>query len=186
MDNRPIAALKKKAIHNRNMDILTYTCEDESSIIVEGRLKDDRLVDYYIVDGDQNPPGTIHQMVIRMLVKGPALNISDIEAEILDAPREQCPEIACSVEKIKGMNIAPGMTEKVKKILGGVNGCAHLTHLLLTMASAAVQGYWTNRAQHPIPKPKPDDPIIQFLLDTCHVWRKDGPLVEKMKLLIEK
>jgi hypothetical protein len=54
------------------------------------------------------------------------------------------------------------------------------------MASAAVQGYWTNRAQRPIPKPKPDDPIIQFLLDTCHVWRKDGPLVEKMKLLIEK
>jgi hypothetical protein len=185
MESKSISEIKKKVIHNRNMDILTYSCENENSIVVEGRLKDDRLVNYYVVGGEQKPPGTIHHMVIRMLVTGPTLTISDIEAEMLEIPREQCPEIACCVKKIKGINIAPGMTEKVKKLLSGVNGCAHLTHLLLTMASAAVQGYWTNRAQHPIPNPKPDDPIIQFLLDTCHVWRKDGPLVEQMKILIE-
>jgi hypothetical protein len=186
MEKKTISSLIKKAIHKRNLEIFTYTCDDENNIIVEGCLKDDRLVNYYIVGGDHKQPGTIHHMVIRMLVTGPALTITDIEAEMLDIPREQCPEIASSVEKIKGINIAPGMTEKVKKRLGGINGCAHLTHLLLTMASAAVQGYWTNRAQQPIPKPEPDDPIIQFLLDTCHVWRKDGPLVAKMKLLMKE
>jgi len=186
MEINTLSILKKAPIHSRDMKITTYACEDSNSIIVEGRLKDDRMVPYYIFEGNKKQPGTIHQMIIRMLVSGPLLTIKDIEAEMIDIPREECPNVASSVKKVKGLIIAPGLTEKVKNILGGVNGCAHLTHLLLTMASAAVQGYWTNVAQNPIPKPKPNDPIQKFILNTCHVWREDGPLVNKMKKLLEQ
>jgi hypothetical protein len=45
MENRSISARKKMVIHRRNLNIFTYTCEDESRILVEGRLKDDHLVE---------------------------------------------------------------------------------------------------------------------------------------------
>ncbi len=45
--------------------------------------------------------------------------------------KEICREMENSLDEIKGLNIAPGFTSKVKKIAGGIKGCVHLTTLLL-------------------------------------------------------
>jgi len=34
-------------------------------------------------------------------------------------------------------------TMKVKRVIGGKNGCAHLTSLIIAMGESAVQGYWS-------------------------------------------
>ena len=49
----------------------------------------------------------------------------------------------------KGIKIAPGFTDKVKNMLGGTQSCSHLKTLVLSMASAAVQGFWVHRTKEP-------------------------------------
>ena len=76
---------KKQKIHTRKFDIAIYEGSDDS-IIVEGILKDDRLMESYRLTGECMPPGTIHHMIIRIEVRGPHLVIEDIEVEMPTVP----------------------------------------------------------------------------------------------------
>jgi hypothetical protein len=69
----------------------------------------------------------------------------------------------------------------VKKITGGIKGCTHLTTLLLVMAPAAVQGYWSNMARKPFDGKLTRESMEKYLTDTCYTWRKDGPLMMKLE-----
>jgi hypothetical protein len=172
-----------QAIHTRNIKVATYVCGDDA-IIVEGQLKDHRLVDSYRSGGDVIPPGVIHNMIIRLKIRGPGLVIEDIDVEMPSVPNEDCLETRQSLEPIKGMSIISGFTLKVKESIGGVKGCAHLTALLTAMAPAAVQGGWTAAARHSDASPALMTFALERLKDTCHVWRSDGPAFSKMQAVI--
>jgi hypothetical protein len=66
----------------------------------------------------------------------------------------------------------------VKKIAGGIQGCVHLTTLLLSMAPAALQGYWIFEARDRNRVLEASFEIEQYLIDTCWAWRKQGPLAK--------
>lgn len=166
-------------IHVRSVEVSTYECKGEG-IIVEGVLKDNRLKPYYLISGEAHPPGTIHHMVIRLLI-GENLLIKKIEVEMPCTPHGDCIETINSLKKTEGLNIAPGFSAKVKKITGGIKGCSHLTTLLLVMAPAAVQGFWTNLAQKPFDGQFSLDSMEKYLINTCYTWREDGPLTKKLQ-----
>jgi hypothetical protein len=166
-------------IHVRNVEVSTYECEGEG-IIVEGVLRDNRLKPYYLIAGDAHPPGTIHHMIIRLLV-GENLLIKKIEVEMPCTPHTDCIETINSLKEIEGLNIAPGFSFRVKKITGGIKGCSHLTTLILVMAPAAVQGFWSNMARKPFDGKLSRESMEKYLADTCYTWRKDGPLMKKLE-----
>lgn len=170
---------KKEKVHKRNINISTYNC-DKGGIIIEGELIDDRLTSGFSPTGEKRPPKKIHHMMIRMWIDGQPLSIKEIEAEMPGTPNKECTETRKSLDRIKDMSIVTGFTMKVKDILGGINGCAHLTALLIAMAPAAIQGYWANYSRKPVDKDLSSDAMRQFLVDTCWVWRKDGPLLKKL------
>ena len=174
---------KLQPIHTRDIAVATYVCGDDA-IIVEGELKDHRLVDSYRSAGEVIPPGVIHNMIIRLKIRGPGLIIEDIDVEMPSVPNEACLETRQSLESIKGMSIISGFTLKVKESIGGVKGCAHLTALLTAMAPAAVQGGWTAAARNPESSPALKTFALERLKDTCHVWRSDGPAFLKIKAAI--
>jgi hypothetical protein len=181
-DKERVMSLKDRCgekIHVRNVEVSTYECEGEG-IIVEGVLKDERLKQYYLLSGEVHPPGTLHHMIIRMLV-GDRLTIKKIEVEMPRTPHEDCVETRNSLKEIEGLNIAPGFSAKIKKITGGIKGCSHLTTLLLVMAPAAVQGYWSNIARKPFSGKLSRESMEKYLIDTCYTWRKDGPLMQKLQ-----
>jgi hypothetical protein len=165
---------KHEKIHTRRIEVATYDC-GQDGIIVEGKLKDDRLHEIYRSTGDHVPPGRVHYMVIRMHVRGPNLTIEDIEVDMPTVPYEECIATLTSLEPVKGMRIASGFTNDVKELVGGPKGCAHLVALLVSMASAAVQGAWTAVSGRPAEQSGYRDRAIQAIVDTCRVWRKDGP-----------
>jgi hypothetical protein len=49
------------------------------------------------------------------------------------------------------------------------------------MASAAVQGFWTAIARHPPNPSMYSESTLKLVIDTCKIWRSDGPLVKKFK-----
>jgi hypothetical protein len=103
-------------------------------------------------------------------------------------PREFCRETIDCLAPIKGLAIAKGFTAKVKELVGGNKGCAHVVELLLAMAPAAIQGYASYQSRRPVNyDPAHSKMTLQFLVNTCHAWREGGPLVEilRKKLKIE-
>lgn len=171
---------KKQKIHTRKIDIATYESASDT-VVVEGILKDDRLLESYRLDGVRLPPGTIHHMIIRIEVKGPRLVIEEIEVEMPTVPHEVCTETLKCLEPIKGMPIVSGFTSKVKALAGGPKGCIHLLTLLTAMAPAAVQGAYSAFASKPIdPGPKVQN-VLERFKNTCRAWSEGGHLMEKYK-----
>jgi hypothetical protein len=174
-------------IHERRIEFRTYSIEGDR-LIVEGLLRDENFLQGYHWDGEERPTGIIHLMCLRMLLGGWPLTILDAEAEMPEIPHSLCPTTLESVKKIIGMSIVSGYSEEVHKRIGGVQGCAHLTHLIVAMGTAAFHGYMTQQSRElrPIPKSLDEFPALDTVANTCRLWREDGPLMQKIRDAIEK
>jgi hypothetical protein len=164
-------------IHTRQIDIAIYVGTADS-IIVEGTLRDERLLDSYMVNGAKRPPGTVHHMIIRMEVKGPRLVIEDIEVEMPTIPHEACIETIECLDSMRGAAIVSGFTARLKERVAGIKGCYHLSCLLTAMAPAAVQGAWSAMAREPIDPERYKEMGLKRVKNTCWAWREDGPLIK--------
>lgn len=164
---------KNRQVHSRNLEITTYADEPES-VILEGRLRDECFVTRYMVAGEKRLPGIVHDLVIRMRIKGPSLTIAEIEVDMPTVPRPECRRALNSLDPLVGMPITAGFTVRVKELIGGPKGCAHLVSLVLSMAPAAVQGAWSAISRTPLDPALYADLAMGFLTDTCMVWEKGG------------
>ncbi len=167
----------RELVHGRDIAIRTYDLGGER-ILVEGRLKDER---HRPRSGETfEGPFLVHDMVVRMTVQGPRMSIQAVEAQMPQHPREGCTEVLPWMQRLVGERIVSGFTQRVKELVGETRGCAHLTSLFIAMGPAAVQGYWAaygvDRSQIRI-----DDPRILGVVNTCYLWREDGPLVEALR-----
>jgi hypothetical protein len=172
---------KGEKLHTRNIKVTTYDYEGQR-IIVEGVLKDDRFQESHSFTGEKFASGTIHHMTIRLLVNCSNLIIEDIDVNLPSVPREECSETINCLSPIKGMTITKGFTAKVKKLAGGKKGCTHLVELILAMAPAAIQGFASHQSRNPIVFDLDREKMfLEFLVNTCRVWREDGPFIEMYK-----
>ena len=162
-------------VHTRDISIRTFDLGDHW-ILVEGTLVDRG----HEQEPDKASKGAelIHHMVIRLKVKGPGMLIEQAEATMPHHPREECPQVLPSIRNLGGVEIAPGYSMKVKKAIGGVKGCAHLTSLVIAMGESAVQGYWSAYEKGRIGL---REKTIKKFINTCHLWREDGPIVKKLR-----
>jgi hypothetical protein len=175
--------------HQRTIRISTYEVDD-AHVLAEGELVDDRMNDYYLVSGEKKGAGTIHHMRVLLLIDTQRMTIDDCELEMKSVPREECREIGDCLQKIRGLVITRGFTVKVRSLLGGAGGCTHVMTLVLGMAPAVIQGYWSVKSRKPM---DPADPGVKktlrlfrdTLMNTCHVWREDGPTYEKLERELE-
>jgi hypothetical protein len=180
------ASKEMRAVHSRSINITTYLTGDDS-IMLEGVLKDDRLCRTYLLStGKEIEPGVVHHFAVRLFVSGPALLIEKVEVDMIHAPREDCLHTRDSLQPLAGRAIASGFTQWVKKNLGGPKGCSHLNALVIAMASAAVQGFWSARtSRRQDVKEAVNGMSAQFLIDTCWVWRADGPVAANLGALMK-
>jgi len=176
---------RKEKIHNRNIDISTYAW-DADHVLVVGELKEQRYVGFINNFGEQIAPGIYHHMKIELLIDARTKTIKDVAVYLPQVPRGDCPAMATSLDQIKGMDITRGFTSKIRKMVGGNKGCAHLNTLLLTMAPAAVQGSWINISWQQKEARQPDPQTGRHLVDSCWAWRKDGPLVAEKGIKVDK
>jgi hypothetical protein len=166
-------------VHQRKIEIRTVPV-GKQQIIVEGWLTDNRLMEGYHWDGRPRHPGVVHRIGVRLLVGDWPPAILEAEAEMVEIPHELCPTVADSVQKIVGVSVSAGFSEQIRQRLGGVEGCSHLTHLILAMGPAILHGFWAEHSRQPRPLPQSKEEVqgLPYLINSCQLWREDGPLLQ--------
>jgi hypothetical protein len=167
----------KKLVHTREISIKTSDLGDHS-ILVEGSLIDHRYRPK--LNEVSEEPELVHHMVISLSVKGPGMRIEQAEATMPHHPRKECPEVLPWIRNLKGIEIAPGYSMRVKRVIGGTKGCAHLTSLVIAMGESAVQGYWAAYFAESKKIGLREQTIKKFI-NTCHLWKEDGPIVKGLR-----
>ena len=173
----------KEKLHSRTIAVNTFDGGAENTILVEGVLQDQRMQASRAAAGqDTAAPRVVHDLIVRMTVSLPKLKIIHIEAEMPVIPHMACPEIKDCVQKLVGIEIRHGFTDDVRNLIGNTQGCIHLMNLILSMGSAAVQGMWAYFSHKKETSPtRIPDVDGKLLLDTCWVWRQDGPFAARIK-----
>jgi hypothetical protein len=103
-------------------------------------------------------------------------------------PMEECRTTLDRVPLLTGLEIKPGFTRKVSEIMGGTKGCTHLATLTKAMAQEIVHGWLTEKRRNPAPLPDNLEDIKEkgFLVDSCRMWKKDGPKIQALARAIQQ
>ena len=125
----------------------------------------------------------LHEMLLRVTIDNEFV-IRDVVAVTDNSPFKICPEITSVYKTLVGIRMGPGWRKAIRKKVGGVQGCTHLTELLFPMATVAMQTIWPllNHKRKAVDSdtPKSDKssnrPIV---LDTCHAWSTDSLIVKE-------
>ena len=102
--------------------VITVKEDNPDKLIVEGYLKDD-----------------YHHIICNLIVDFPSFEIKNAEIKFLSVPMQICNEAAKCEGNLKGLQVKPGFLSKIRRAVGGSNGCIHLMELVYDMGQVAFQ-----------------------------------------------
>ncbi len=174
-------ASPRKHVHTRAIDYRGYERED-GLWDIEAHMTDTKTYEF-----SNNWRGTVpvgepmHEMLLRVTIDD-SFVIQDIFAATEHSPFEVCPAIAPNYKKLIGIKMGPGWRKAIRMKVGGTEGCTHLTELLFPMATVAMQTIWpimSKRKQESDTEEKQPQGKRPVVLDTCHAWASDSPVVRE-------
>jgi hypothetical protein len=160
----------REPLHRRSIEIQGYKRAD-GLFDIEGHLVDTKARDFQLASGLRPAGQAVHDMWLRITVDA-TLTIVDAAAAMDGMPFvDHCDAIVPAYRKLVGLAIRPGYNQRVKELLGGVQGCTHITELAGILATAAFQTMAGQVQQDPERKP--------FQVDRCHALDVRGPVVAR-------
>lgn len=166
----PANATPRRRIHARRIEVEGYQRED-GLLELEASLTDVKDVDYPIASGLRPAGVPVHLMRVRVTL--------DNEFTIVDAAAcsdgvpypGQCDTIGPAYRRLIGLNLIRGFRRTVGEMFADVRGCTHLTELLLSLPTVAIQTFATFRRDNEDTAEKP------FQLDRCHALESSAEAV---------
>jgi hypothetical protein len=168
-------AAERERFHTRAYEIAGYRRAD-GLWDIEARMTDAKTYSFHNEHRGQIRAGEpLHDMWIRLTIDE-GLVVRDIEAATDGAPFAVCPAITPNFKRMIGARVGAGWRRAIRQHLAGVEGCTHLAEMLGAMATVAFQTLYPVLAKKDAENPRPGKPA---LLDSCHAYRSDGPVVKK-------
>ncbi|MFP4179078.1 MAG: DUF2889 domain-containing protein [Spirochaetaceae bacterium] len=171
-------AQKGRPVATRNIEIRTFE-GTEGRLAVEGTLIDNRHIDFTGFSGKTIEPGRYHTLKARMEISLDTMKIEEIAVSFIDYPHNECIELRDSYRSLIGLNVERGFTRAVLERVGSPKACAHITHLIITMGPAIVQAAFTYQRRAESSWNISKEQIQNYFVDSCYVWRADGPYAQK-------
>lgn len=168
-------------MHGRSIECTGYL-RDDGLWEVEARLLDTKPFarrEYF--RGELQPADPVHDIAVRLAVDS-SLTIREAEATMRATPYPTCIEVEPILQRLVGERIGKGWSELVRRKIGRLESCTHLSELLgpavTTLFQTMSHGKDPERGislsdQHGAREPP-------FFLGGCHSWRADGPVVARM------
>ena len=159
--------MARKPLHLRRIEYAAFD-RDDGLWDIEVHLVDVKPFDVPLESGIR-PGGTpIHDMSVRVTLNDD-LDIVDLAAASSQvAYPGYCDAINPAYRKLVGLNLLKRFRQRLGELLGGVEGCTHMTEMLGMLPTAAIQSRFR----------KPTDAATKpFQLDHCHALVTSGPAV---------
>ena len=170
----------RKHLHTRGIDYRGYERED-GLWDIEAHMTDTKT--YAFKNnwrGEIEVGEPLHEMLLRVTIDDEFV-IKDVVAVTDNSPFRMCPQITDAYKSLIGIRMGPGWRKAIRMKVGGVRGCTHLTELLFPLATVAMQTLWPmlNKRQDKTPEDQKQGGKRPGILDTCHAWSSDSPVVRK-------
>jgi hypothetical protein len=171
----------RKLLHTRAVQYRGYERKDEMWDI-EAHMIDTKTYDFSNNWRGQIEAGEpLHEMLLRVTIDSKFV-IREIVAATDNSPFQICPDITANYQSLIGIQMGRGWRKEIRKKVGGCKGCTHLTELLFPMATVAMQTIWPRIRNNKKPADSKLDSASKkpMVLDTCHAWASDSPVVKEL------
>ncbi len=134
----PPTSVARERIHTRRIEIEGFLRED-GMLDLDASLVDVKDRDFPLASGLRPAGVPVHLMRVRLTLDR-ELNIVDAFAcsDFVPYP-SHCDTIGPAYGALVGLNLVRGFRRTVMEMFGEVRGCSHLTELLHSMPTAAIQ-----------------------------------------------
>ena len=171
----PPAAATRQLKHRRQIDVQVFARGD-GLWEVDATLTDTKTRDTPMSLGTR-PAGTpIHDMLLRLVVNQ-QFDIVEAGSQTRWMPYTgHCDRHADVYGRLVGLNLLQDFRKALRRHVGGVLGCTHITELAQVLPTAVVQafaGEVLDTRGHAEGAPRP------FQIDRCHALRSDGEIVRQ-------
>jgi hypothetical protein len=172
----------RELVHTRQITCRAFRL-DNGWLEIEASLTDEKGEPVPFRSRPPVAPGALmHGMSLRLTVDTEFV-IRDIRVETRTAPWAMCGGTDDAYRKLVGLRIGPGFTRQMKKLVGGIEGCTHVTELVAQAANTYMQASWPDRIARQMavsadPRQWPDQSAVGFV-NHCHAWRQDGATLEQ-------
>ena len=157
----PVSEVERELTHTRRVRYEGYKRAD-GLWDIEAHLLDAKNHDYQLKTGIRRAGQPIHDMWIRVTIDR-KFNIVDALASMDAVPYPGgCENIAPVYKRLIGLNLIRDFRKQTKQLFAGVKGCTHLTEMLASFPTAAVQTFAGEMPE------ERDDGRKPFQLDQCH------------------
>ena len=176
------APAPREPVHTRSIVCRSFR-RDDGMLDIDARFIDTRPFGYDSEFRGPCAPGTaLHNMQLRLTVDRER-HIHALVSAMPGTPYAGCGEVNANFQRLVGLSLGRGFRKALRDRLGGIEGCTHMLALLDAMAAAAVQAFASN-AYAPR-RPGQAEPVriwrLEALIDTCHSYRSDGPVMQRLK-----
>ncbi|MEX2130090.1 MAG: DUF2889 domain-containing protein [Pseudohongiellaceae bacterium] len=173
-------ASQRNHIHTRTITYHGYERED-GNFDIEAHMTDIKSYEFSNEwRGVVKVGEPLHEMLLRVTIDRHFV-IQDVEAATESSPFEMCPNIAPNYKALIGITMGAGWRKAIRQKVGGTDGCTHLTELLFPMATVAFQTIFPllRHRRNKSDADTSDSTRRPQVLDTCHAWASDSPVVKK-------
>ena len=171
-------ATPRERVHTRQINLNGYRRED-GLIDIEGEITDVKTYAFPNRErGMINAGDPIHHMQVRITIND-QLEITAAEAETVAGPYRVCPSATIVFDRLVGLTIGPGWRQRVRKAIGGVEGCTHITELMGPVATVAYQTLYGEiaRAERAAGVKDDNKEDLGSLINTCIGHAEDAEAV---------
>lgn len=156
--------------HLRRIEVEGFLRED-GLLELDARLTDLKDRDMQLASGLRKHGDPLHDLMVRVTLDK-NFSIIDVEACSDWVPYlGACDTIGPAYRRLVGLNLLRGFRRTVSEMFADVRGCSHLTELLFSLPTAAIQTFATFRRENDDSGDKP------FQLDRCHALETSSPTV---------
>ena len=166
----------------------TITCNgylrDDGLIDIEGHLVDTRGYDTNNEwRGALRKGEPAHEMWVRLTIDD-TLVVREASCATDAAPYPTCREITPNVARLVGLAITGGFKKQMRERIGRTEGCTHVVALIEALSAVAVHALAGKRRGEGrdamLGTYGTRDPQRHPLVDTCHSYAADSPIVRRL------
>jgi len=171
----------RRLMHRRAVDCSGYL-RDDGLWEVEARLVDTKtFLQRDQFRGDVPPGEPVHDIRLRLVVDD-SLVIREAETAMVATPFPTCIEVDGILQRLVGEQIGRGWREIVRRKIGTLETCTHLSELLGPAVTTLFQtmSYGKRPDGGDSMDSHRDTTEPPFFINGCHSWRTDGPVVAKV------